>query len=117
MLFRSDLEKKGLVRILPRKGTFVREITRKDIEENFPVRSALECLAAREAFPRLDKVQLAEMEDALAGMRRACKERDAAGYRESHTLFHDVFIQACGNQLLIDLLKTLRMHRLWYLVS
>ena len=31
-----DLEKKGLVVIVPRKGTYVKQISRKDIEENFP---------------------------------------------------------------------------------
>ena len=47
-----DLEKKGLVVIIPRKGSFVRRITQKDIEENFPVRSVLEGLAAKEAFQK-----------------------------------------------------------------
>jgi len=32
----SMLEKKGLVTITPRKGTFVKRIARKDIQENFP---------------------------------------------------------------------------------
>lgn len=112
-----DLEKKGLVKIIPRKGAYVKEITRKDIEENFPVRATLEGLAAREAYPKIDDEKLAEMGEALDGMRKACEDEDVVGYRNNHTIFHDVFIQASGNQLLVDLLQTLRMHRLWYLVS
>jgi|TARA_B100000315_G_scaffold92071_1_gene84812 DNA-binding GntR family transcriptional regulator len=43
--FRS-LGKKELVGTIPRKGTFVKRVTRRDIAENFPVRASL---AAQEA--------------------------------------------------------------------
>lgn len=112
-----DLEKRGLVTIVPRKGTFVKKITSKDIEENFPVRAVLEGLAAREAYPLLTKNDLADMEKALAGMKKAGEAGNSQGYRENHNDFHEIFIRACGNQLLIDMLSTLRMHRIWYLVS
>ena len=46
-----DLEKKGLVFIIPRKGTYVKQLSRKDIEDNFPVRAMLEGLAAQEPIP------------------------------------------------------------------
>jgi len=49
-----DLEKKGLVVIVPRKGTFVKTVTRKDIEENFPVRTSLEGLSAKIAFKNIN---------------------------------------------------------------
>jgi len=112
-----DLERRGLVTHVPHKGTFVKEITRKDIEENFPVRAVLEGLAARDAYALMDKKQLARMEKALKGMRRAGEAKDSEGYRKNHQIFHQTFIEACGNQLLIDILQNLRMHRLWYLVS
>jgi DNA-binding GntR family transcriptional regulator len=35
----------------------------------------------------------------------------------NHQVFHDIFIAACDNRLLIDILQNLRMHRLWYFVS
>lgn len=112
-----DLARRGLVTHIPRKGTFVKEITSKDIEENFPVRAVLEGLAARRAYTLMDKGQLTQMEKALAGMRLAGAAKDSEGYRENHHRFHESFIEACGNQLLISILQTLRMHRLWYLVS
>ena len=112
-----DLEKRGLVTIVPRRGTFVREITRKDVEENFPVRAVLEGLAAREAYGLMGDEEIATMTSALEGMKKAGREEDSEGYRENHRIFHETFIRACGNQLLIDILKNLRMHRLWYLVS
>jgi len=62
-----DLEKRGLVVIVPRKGTFVKAITEKDIRENFPVRATLEGLAARQAFSNMTAKELKELRRALRG--------------------------------------------------
>lgn len=112
-----DLEKKGLVVILPRRGAFVKEITLRDIQENFPVRGNLEGLAARLAYGKLSQPDLARMRTALEGMKQAGRTRDREAYRQNHQVFHDIFIAACDNRLLIDILQNLRMHRLWYFVS
>ena len=71
-----ELEKKGLVVIVPRKGTHVREMTRKDIAENFPVRAALEGLAAREAYQRMTPANLREMAEVLGRMKEAGQAKD-----------------------------------------
>jgi len=112
-----DLEKKGLVTIVPRRGTFVREITRKDVEEHFPVRATLEGLAARQAYPLMTPRELSEMAASFEGMKQVGQAGDSEEYRKYHLKFHEIFIIASNNTLLIDILKTLRMHRLWYLVS
>ncbi|MBU2516036.1 MAG: GntR family transcriptional regulator [Proteobacteria bacterium] len=112
-----DLENKGLVIIVPRKGTHVRELTRKDIEENFPVRAALEGLAAREAYQKITPEGLKEMGEALEGMKQAGRAKDREKYFEEHKRFHEIFIASSGNELLIEMLNTLRMHRLWYLIT
>lgn len=112
-----DLEKKGLVEIVPRKGTFVRIITAADIREHFPVRAVLEGLAARHSLGRLSPKALKAMEGCLEGMRRAVSANDTKSYWEHHRSFHDLFIEACGNQLLIGMLKNLRTHALWYRFS
>jgi len=112
-----NLEKKGLVVIIPRRGTFVKRITRKDIEENFPVRAVLEGLAAREAYQKMTENALEEMSHVLQEMAKAVKENDTKAYWRNHLEFHDIFIKASSNDILIDALKTLRMHSLWYRFS
>jgi DNA-binding GntR family transcriptional regulator len=112
-----DLERKGLVVILPRRGAFVKEITTRDVQENFPVRGNLEGLAARLAYGKLSREDLAKMREALEGMRRAGRTNDRESYCQNHKIFHEIFIAACDNRLLIDLLQNLRLHRLWYFVS
>jgi DNA-binding GntR family transcriptional regulator len=112
-----DMATKGLVEILPRKGAFVKRITGRDIQEHFPVRSVLEGLAARVAYRRVSQEDLEGMTEALDQMRRAARKSDGRGFWEHHIRFHEIFIRASGNQLLIDLLKTLRMHAMWHRFS
>ena len=112
-----DLERKGLVVIVPRRGAFVKEITVRDIKENFPVRANLEGLAAKLAYGNLSSNDLGKMRTTLKGMKQAGRENDREAYRHNHQEFHEIFIKASDNQLLIDILQNLRMHRVWYFVS
>jgi DNA-binding GntR family transcriptional regulator len=112
-----DLEKKGLVLIIPRKGTFVKQLSRKDIEDNFPVRALLEGLAAQESHPRMTGQILEALARTLDKMETAVESNDTKVYWKHHLEFHDIFIKASGNEVLIDILKTLRMHSLWYRFS
>jgi len=109
-----DLEKKGLVDIIPRKGTFVKTVTRKDIEDNFPVRACLEVLAAREAFTRMTEETLDALERALQQMKEAAGKSDGKAFMENHIIFHETIIKASGNDVLVKVLDNLRMHSMWY---
>ena len=108
------LEKEGLVEILPRKGTFVKRISRQDIEENFPVRAILEGLAARLAYENLKDQNINEMEEVVEYMKEAAQRKDFIDYAKNHIAFHEIFINASGNETLIALLHNLRMHTLWH---
>jgi len=108
------LEKEGLVEILPRKGTFVRRISRQDIEENFPVRAILEGLAARLAYTNYTQQDIHEMEEIFDHMKEAVQRKDFIDYLKHHITFHEIFINASKNETLIALLHNLRMHTLWH---
>jgi DNA-binding GntR family transcriptional regulator len=112
-----DLERKGLVVIKPRKGAFVKTVTRKDVEEMFPVRAALEGLAAREAHSRMNGDVLTKMEEKVQKMGKAVEKKDVKAYWEHHYSLHEIFIDASANEMLIKMLRTLRMHTVWYRFS
>jgi DNA-binding GntR family transcriptional regulator len=112
-----ELEKKGLVVLVPRKGTFVKRISRKEIEENFPVRAALEGLAAALALPHMDAEALGRMRAALDRMGTAVRTRDTKLFYTHHLAFHEIFIERSGNELIRELLKTIRMQSLWHRFS
>jgi DNA-binding GntR family transcriptional regulator len=77
----------------------------------------LEGLAAKQAYSRMSANTLELMERALVRMKNAAENEDTKNYWRQHVLFHEIFIDACGNQLLISLLKTLRMQIMWYRLS
>lgn len=112
-----DLEKKGLVVMVPRKGTFVKTVSRKDVRDNFPVRAVLEGLAARMAYKNMANKERAALNQALENMKRSAKAEDAKGFMEHHIVFHETFIHASKNDVLIKVLENLRMHSMWYRFS
>ena len=112
-----DLEKKGLVTIIPRRGAFVRKVTVKDIEDIFPVRANLEALAARLAHANISPEDLDEMRDVLDKMRADVESNDTKLYWRHHSTFHEIFIDASHNHVLIETLGRLRLHSLWYRFS
>lgn len=111
------LEKNGLVVIIPRKGTLVRKITRKDIEENFPIRAYLEGLAVRLAITHLGSKGIEEMESSLSKMMEAANRNDFKTYFKYHSEYHEIFIHNSKNDTLIEILENLRRRALWFRFS
>ena len=68
------LQQSGLVETIPHVGTRVRRITRRDIEESFDLREALECYALQHAGPRLSEAKLRWLK---AKLQRAAAALDA----------------------------------------
>ena len=111
------LEKKGLVAIVPRKGTFVRKITQKDIEENFPIRACLEGLAARLAVSHIEPSDIEKMKSTLSKMIEAANQNDFRTYFRFHSEYHEIFIHASKNDTLIEILENLRRQGVWFRLS
>ena len=104
-----ELEKRGLVEIRPRRGAFVKKVTRRDIEEHYPIQAALEGLAARQAHGRLTKDQRRQMDGCLQEMAAAAGNGETKLFLEHHEHFHHVYIENCGNRQLIELIRDLRL--------
>ena len=107
-----DLEKLGLVEIIPRKGTIVKKITRKDVKEDYIVRAPLEGLAAKEAYSNMDEKDMAHLNQILESMSKAAVSGKITEYWHAHADFHNTFINACGIELLSSILNVLRIHSL-----
>lgn len=108
------LERNGLLITVPRKGTFVRKMTQKDIEEIFPIIALLEGFAARLAVSHLKNDDIEEMELALSKMTEAAGKKDFKSYINYHSEYHEIFIYASKNDTLIGLLETLRRQNIWF---
>ncbi len=103
-----ELQSLGFVEHEPYRGTRVRRITEEELAEIYPVRAALEELAAQEAASRLDgKVE--ELEREFEAMREAAGRDDLQDLAAHDAAFHRLIVEAAGNQVLLDTWRTLRV--------
>src|SRR5213075_1397820 len=89
-----DLELFGFVISSPFRGTQVREISTDDLLEIYPVRAALEAVAARAAASRIDEATLSRLEEFIAAMRQAAAKGDHRAHVDADFAFHQAVIKA-----------------------
>jgi DNA-binding GntR family transcriptional regulator len=103
-----DLELLRFVESEPFRGARVREISPEELAEIYPVRAAIEEVAAREATGRLGG-DVSSLAEELAAMRRAADDGDLHELVEHDVAFHRVIVEASGNGILLDVWISLRV--------
>jgi DNA-binding GntR family transcriptional regulator len=96
----AQLEREGLVTVLPRIGAFVRSVTVRDVEEIYTVRSALECLAVQLAADRITALGRAQLDDVVGAMQAAVGAADPASYVDALDRFYTVVMTIADNRTL-----------------
>lgn len=104
-----DLALFGFVVCSPFRSTFVRQISTADLLQSYPVRAALESIAAREAAAVIDDDTLAELEELIATMRRAAEANDQRAHVDADYEFHHTVIKAAGNDMLEHVWLSMRL--------
>ena len=92
-----DLEQLGCVVHEPYRGCSVRAFSADELLEAFPVRAALEALAARLAAEQLGDAELAELEQLLERMQVAARRGDAHDQSQANASFHATIVRAARN--------------------
>jgi len=105
-----ELEREGFVTKILFKGTYVTEITLKDVRQVFQVRAVLEGLAARLAAPLFSAEELEEAEKILAAAEAALAEGDIVLCSEHGRRFHNLIINKADNQRLQSITRNLDDH-------
>lgn len=95
----SQLEQAGFIRILPKKGIYVTEITLNDVMQIFQTRLEIEPIALRLAGPHLNLNELLQFRDKFTGEEPDIK----IGFRLD-TAMHMFIIEHCGNRYIIELM-------------
>lgn len=102
------LEMEGFVRILPRRGVIVNELTTQDIKDYYQILGALESTAIIAAAPHFSGSGVKKMEKLNEGMRLALERDDFNAYYENNLRFHDIFLTLSGNRQLRDTADVLK---------
>lgn len=90
------------------KGTRIRAVSPEELAEIYPVRAALEDLAARAAAAKLDG-KVSKLEREFEEMIRAASEGDLLELAQHDVRFHELIVEAAGNGILLDTWRTLRV--------
>lgn len=105
------LAAEGLVDVHSRSGTFVATLSRRDLEEIFDIRCALECLAAETAAERLTSDAIERARKLAAIMQKPVRnDGQRKIHEQANSEFHDIIIRASGNQRLADVYESLQAH-------
>lgn len=102
------LEHEGFVQRAPSGYVRVKALDVSEFEQLNVVRGNLEGLAIRLATPRLRTMDLEEMSKKLNEMEHWVAKGDPVRATAAGSEFHDVIARECGNQLLVEMLSTLR---------
>lgn len=100
-----DLELLRFVDSAPFRGAWVRQISREEIVQIYPVRAALEEIAARAAAERLDG-NVDELEREVEGMLAATDLHEQVAH---DVRFHELIIEASGNVPLMAAWRSLQV--------
>jgi DNA-binding GntR family transcriptional regulator len=104
-----DLEGMRLIESQPHVGARVRAVTPDELGQIYPVRAALEEVAGRAAAPRISDDTLAALAEELAAMRRAAEAGRVHEQLVHDARFHEIIVEASGNQILIEVWRSLRV--------
>jgi len=103
-----QLEMEDFVTIRPRRAVVVNRLSGRGIKDIYQVIGALEGRALEASFPRLRTVQVRDLERLVGQMAKAIAANDFDAYYDRNLRFHDIYLQPCGNEKLLGILRTLK---------
>ena len=102
------LELEGFVVMIPRRGTYVADISIKDITEIYEVRTSLDVLAAGLAAERITDEELMQLNQYMNELGKHVANMDINKIVEIDTAFHNVLYTAARNERLTAIISNLR---------
>ena len=97
----------GLVEVLPRRGTYVAQLSTEDLDDLVSVRAGLEMLAFRLRAAPLSADELAALDSSLNSCERAIAAEDNTMYRAAEAQFHRQLVAVGRSPRLLALYETL----------
>jgi DNA-binding GntR family transcriptional regulator len=97
-----------LLRIEPRRGCYVTELTEKDLDEIFPLMAMLEGRCVFEATSKANKQDLNALETLHKKLKAYAEDKDIDRYYATNREIHLAIQQLAGNEWLTQMVHDLR---------
>ena len=102
------LEQEGLAVMLPRRGAHVAGVTEKQLEDVLEARRTLETFTVNAACTRITKGQFKQLLKANEEFEKATETGDPVSIAEADVQFHNIIIEAAGNDKISEMLYNLK---------
>ena len=103
-----NVELEGYVVMMPRRGTYVANMSIRDINEIFEIRTALESLSNGLAAEHITDEELEHLQRLLVIIGGYIKDGNIEKIVETDIEFHDLMYHAARNQRLVGIISNLR---------
>jgi DNA-binding GntR family transcriptional regulator len=110
------LASEGLVDLKPRRGCYVTEISRQDLDDIFPLMALLEGRCAADAVARAKPIEIRELKKIHETLENTARDGRIDAFFEANQAFHKRIQELANNRWLLsviqDLRKVLKLSRL-----
>ena len=102
----QQLAQEGLVEMIPNRGTFARGFTKRDVQDIYEVRKALEALAMEWAVERIGEEELGTLREIVDQMEFYTLKQNYQRVMEANREFHETIYRASRSRFLSQILKS-----------
>jgi len=102
------LHNEGLVKLVPRRGCFVAQLTEQDLDEIYEMVALLEGACAARAAERATAADIARLQRMTQRMEQMASERNYKRYFDANLAAHDLVLELAGNRRQKDMIQYLR---------
>lgn len=103
-----QLSSEGVLENVPRKGFIIKQMKETEARQLYEVIGVLDGLAAQLACPKLTEKHLKDMAFYIDSMELAINSGNYEMYYKQQEIFHGIYLQECGNGVLIGVLSQLK---------
>lgn len=103
-----QLAAQGLVKIVPRSGTYVARLSVPELFAMYELLAELEGVCAKLAARRMSRDEVAALRAAHTAAEPACEAREPDAYAAANAQFHEVLYNGCHNPFLKSQIEHIR---------
>ena len=102
----KKLESEGLVENIPNRGSFAKGFTKRDIQDIYEVRKALEALAIEWAVERISEEDISKLEEIVELMEFYTIKKNFEKIMDANKSFHETIYKASESRFMAQILRS-----------
>lgn len=103
-----ELASQDLILFMPRRGLMLNRFNRKDVDEIFELRTAIELASVEKIAGTVPVPDLLLIEESILNQKKAFSKKDYTAFMEADRLFHTGLSELTGNRRMISIMKNVR---------